>query len=123
MNERSGGRERNEQSGASERVSDVSERANGRASGPVLTSLFLFVPDHSALVTVRGQLQVNPKAIYHFFSSSPLSMGVEVCTYTARVGKHTFNACANAHVFVSLQLQEAFASFLCLGRKSSSHHF
>ena len=27
----------------------VSERANGRASGPVLTSLFLFVPDHSAL--------------------------------------------------------------------------
>ena len=23
-------------------------RANGRASGPVLTSLFLFVPDHSA---------------------------------------------------------------------------
>ena len=38
------------QSGASERVSSASERANGRASGPVLTSLFLFVPDHSALV-------------------------------------------------------------------------
>ena len=31
------------------RVSGASERANGRASGPVLTSLFLFVPDHSAL--------------------------------------------------------------------------
>ena len=26
----------------------MSERANGRARGPVLTSLFLFVPDHSA---------------------------------------------------------------------------
>ena len=47
--ERSGGRERGEQSGASERVSGASERANGRASGPVLTSLFLVVPDHSAL--------------------------------------------------------------------------
>ena len=37
-----------EVSSASERVSGTSERANGRASGPVLTSLFLFVPDHSA---------------------------------------------------------------------------
>ena len=33
---------------ASERVSGASEQANGRASGPVLTSRFLFVPDHSA---------------------------------------------------------------------------
>ena len=31
-----------------EGVSEVSERANGRASGPVLTSLFLSVPDHRA---------------------------------------------------------------------------
>ena len=29
-------------------MSGASERANGRASGPVLTSLFLFIPDHSA---------------------------------------------------------------------------
>ena len=48
MSERSGGRERSKQSGASKRVSGVSEQANGQASGPVLTSLFLFVPDHSA---------------------------------------------------------------------------
>ena len=34
----------------SEGVSKVSERASGRASGPVLTSQFLFVPDHSAAV-------------------------------------------------------------------------
>ena len=40
-----------EQSGASERVSGARERANGRASGPVLTSRFLFVPDHSALIS------------------------------------------------------------------------
>ena len=46
--ERSGGRERSEQSGASERVSDVSERANGRASDPVLPSRFLVALDHSA---------------------------------------------------------------------------
>ena len=31
------------------RVSGASERANGRASSPVLTSRLLFVPDHSAL--------------------------------------------------------------------------
>ena len=32
----------------------ASERANGRASGPVLTSLFLFVPDHSAAAYAGG---------------------------------------------------------------------
>ena len=41
--ERSGGRERSEQSRASEQVSGASERANGRASGPVLTSRFWVV--------------------------------------------------------------------------------
>ena len=46
MSERSGGRERSEQSGASERVSGASERANGRASGPVLTSRFLADLNH-----------------------------------------------------------------------------
>ena len=49
MSKRSRGRERSKQSGASVRVSAASERANGRASAPVLTSLFLFVPDNSAL--------------------------------------------------------------------------
>ena len=34
-------------------MSGVSEQANGRASGPVLTSLFLFVPDHSAAAGSR----------------------------------------------------------------------
>ena len=34
--------------GLSERVSGASERANGRASGPVLQSVFLAVIDHSA---------------------------------------------------------------------------
>ena len=55
MSERSGGRERSEQSGASERVSGASERvsgaskqANGQASGPVLTSVFFSIFDHSA---------------------------------------------------------------------------
>ena len=47
MSERSGGRERSEQSGASERVSGASERANGRGRGPVLQSVFLAVFDHS----------------------------------------------------------------------------
>ena len=50
MNERSGAHERSEQGGASERVSGASERANGRASGPVLQSVFLAVIDHSAIV-------------------------------------------------------------------------
>ena len=47
--ERSGGREQSEQSGASERVSGASEQANGRASGPVLTSGFLIILDHSEM--------------------------------------------------------------------------
>ena len=47
MSERSGGRERSEQSGASKRVSGASERANGRASAPVLTSGFFVDLAHS----------------------------------------------------------------------------
>ena len=54
--ERSGGRERSEQSRASERVSGASERANGRASGTVLQSVFLAVIDHSASMTWIEQL-------------------------------------------------------------------
>ena len=49
MSERSGGRKQSKQSGASERVSGASEQANRQASGPVLTSLFWFVPDHSGM--------------------------------------------------------------------------
>ena len=49
MSERSGGREQSKQSGASERVNGASEQANGLASGPVLMSRLLFVPDHSAM--------------------------------------------------------------------------
>ena len=44
------GRERSEQSGVSEQVSSASERANRPACGSVLASLFLFVPDHSAVL-------------------------------------------------------------------------
>ena len=51
--ERSGARERSEQGRASKRVSGVSERANGRASGPVLTSRFLDDLNHSASVAVE----------------------------------------------------------------------
>ena len=40
INERSGARERSKQCGASEWVSGASERASGRANGPVLTSRF-----------------------------------------------------------------------------------
>ena len=50
MSERSRARERRGQCGASERMTGASEQANGRASGPVLMSRFLFVPDHIALV-------------------------------------------------------------------------
>ena len=53
MSECSGGRERSEQSGASE-GSGASEQANGRVSGPVLTSLFLFNRDHSGMPFDEG---------------------------------------------------------------------
>ena len=42
-------------------VSGASERANGRASGPVLTSRFLFVPDHSASVTMAPLTTLRDK--------------------------------------------------------------
>ena len=45
---RSGGCERSEQSGASKRVSSASERAKGRASDPVLQSVFFVILAHSA---------------------------------------------------------------------------
>ena len=57
MSERSGGRERSEQSGVSQRVSGASERANGQASGPVLQTVFLAVFDHSEFVLEHGQQQ------------------------------------------------------------------
>ena len=51
-NERSGARERSEECGSSEKVSDAIEQTNGQASGPVLISLpFL---NHSAKVS-RGK--------------------------------------------------------------------
>ena len=43
----------------SEGVSGASERANGRASGPVLTSLFLFIPDHHAMVEYPQRLKIE----------------------------------------------------------------
>ena len=49
MSERSGRREQSEQSGASKQVSGASERANGRASGPVPQSVFLVILAHSGL--------------------------------------------------------------------------
>ena len=55
MSERSGGRERSEQSGASERVGGASERVNRRANGPVLTSVFFSIFDHSVLQISRFQ--------------------------------------------------------------------
>ena len=50
--ERSRGHKRSEQSRAREQVSGVSDRTNGRASGPALTSLFFFVSDHSAMANI-----------------------------------------------------------------------
>ena len=48
MSAAEGASEASEASEASKQVSGAGDRANGQASGPVLTSLFLFVPDHSA---------------------------------------------------------------------------
>ena len=42
-------------------MSSASEQANGRASGPVLTSVFFFVPDHSAAGGRGGAGKLNWK--------------------------------------------------------------
>ena len=60
--ERNGASEQSEQCGANKWVSGVSELGNGQASGPVLTSGFLIILDHSdegridALFTQRGSV-------------------------------------------------------------------
>ena len=56
----SGGRERNEQSGASERVSGAGERANGRVSGSVLQSVFLVALAHSVVGALFGTVSASP---------------------------------------------------------------
>ena len=62
----SGGRERSEQSGASEKEIGASEQANGRASGPVLTSWFLAFPDHCELVCLSVRPFVIHKLKFNF---------------------------------------------------------
>ena len=47
---------------ASERVS---KQANGRASGPVLQSVFLVVLDHSAVVKDKVSLTLNYTRLYN----------------------------------------------------------
>ena len=51
----SGAREQREQCRASKRVRDLSGQANGRASGPVLTSVFLVFLDHSAFAVKESR--------------------------------------------------------------------
>ena len=58
MSELSGGCKQSEQSGANKQMSGASERANGRVRGPVLTSLFLFGPDHSAHAHGLGKINI-----------------------------------------------------------------
>ena len=63
--ERSRGREQSEQSGSSKRVSGVGERGNGRASGPVLTSGFLTVLDHSAHLATKEKWHIVTRKQQH----------------------------------------------------------
>ena len=70
MSEHSKGREGSEQSVAREQVSGASERAKGWASGPILTSLFLFVPDHSAMFLHTA---IRPYRLQNSFHVTKLS--------------------------------------------------
>ena len=54
----------NEQYRASKRVSGAGERANGRVSGPVLTSVFLVDPDHSETVREVEYCQAETLLLY-----------------------------------------------------------
>ena len=48
---------RSEQGGASKRVSGASKQVNGRASSPLLQSVFLAVLDHSGRESRREQVR------------------------------------------------------------------
>ena len=56
----------------------MSERANGRASGPVLTSLFLFVPDRSAMSGFACHSYAKAaQSLEGFTAMSPANGGIE----------------------------------------------
>ena len=82
MSELSGGCKQSEQSGANKQMSGASERANGRVRGPVLTSLFLFVPDHSATSPTTPQLVKNGNGDSGVMveKKTPVLMGVDLET-------------------------------------------
>ena len=68
-------------SGASEQANvRTSERANGRASGPVLTSLFLFVPDHSA--------PHLPTRLHHHQQQQPPRPGIPIVPHITQQQQH-----------------------------------
>ena len=65
-------------------MSGATERANGQASGPVLTSLFLFDPDHSAVVqnsqesgrkywAIRPSIRLFARTAYSFAHTALLA--------------------------------------------------
>ena len=47
-------------------------RANGRASGPVLTSLFLFVPDHSVAEEKSEEVSFDVTSVFDEIDDSKL---------------------------------------------------
>ena len=87
MSERSGGRQQSKQC---EQCSDASERANGRASGPVLQSVFLAVLDHSVAFNYYScsfrKYAMGPKKPMFFFcppifdsNKDAITFGLELC--------------------------------------------
>ena len=57
-----------------EKVSKVSERANGRATGSLLTSLFLFFQDHSAMGLAGVKYVLCITQVFGFLSTVPHSL-------------------------------------------------
>ena len=70
----SGSRKRSEQGGASEQVSVAGKRANGHASGPVLTTGFLIDLAHCVAVAAPIVAFVVAPTVTLVVMSAPLAM-------------------------------------------------
>ena len=88
--------EQSEQCGASERVSGVSERANGRASGPELQSVFLVILAHSA-PSVPGR---HP--IIALFMMLPSAFPRPSSFASRSLRRHTFRTLSFSNIFPPL---------------------
>ena len=104
--QRSGAREQSKQCGTSEWVSGASNQANGRASGPLLTSWFSALMHHCSAF----RLYICIKASAQWTKFVPVRLVVHQLSHNFMTG---FSACFPPLFLLSFQFTVSAASVLC----------